>query len=133
MGGLRAILKTKRNEKELYDERILGCGEFVTNVLERIELGESEISRNKRSLKTIDSLLYKLSKYYDVEKEMITSTRVKSVVNARRLFIYFGSQYFDKSLTEMGRLLGISQQAASYAYQKGRELELKEKISVTIF
>lgn len=89
--------------------------------------------KNKKSIGTIDSLLERLSNYYDVEKEAIISTRVRRVINARRLFVYYGSQYFGESFTEMGRWLDISQQGASYAYGKGREIDKKEKISISIF
>jgi hypothetical protein len=72
--------------------------------------------------------LEKLIRYFNVEKEVILRTRFKSVKITRYLFVYFS-----KSLTHIGKLLGLSHQAASHAYQKGSEIEKKENISTQIF
>ena len=43
-----------------------------------------------------------------LDKNDIIKTRVKGVKEARYLFIFMGSEYVKKSVTEIGTILGIT-------------------------
>ncbi|MBI4846817.1 MAG: hypothetical protein HY810_10175 [Candidatus Omnitrophica bacterium] len=38
------------------------------------------------------------------------------------MLVYLGNKYLGKSVTEMGQMLGITQEAASIAKEKGRQI-----------
>lgn len=69
-----------------------------------------------------------LSDYYEVKNNEILGTRSKAVREARSVLAYFSSLYLDKRVTEIGRMLGITQAAASIAKRKGREIFLRDKL-----
>ena len=80
----------------------------------------------------IDDLLMWISKYYRVDREEILKSRTKIVRESRSLFVFMSCEYLRKSVTEMGRMLGITQEAASIAKKRGRrifeEYNLEQKI-----
>jgi chromosomal replication initiation ATPase DnaA len=124
MGGLAAVLSTKGKNRQEYDERILGQGSFVGEVLKKV--GEEE--KAERAIKDMDDLLDKISKYYGVTKEDILKSRTKSVREARSLLVFMGCEFLKKSGKEMGDILKITTEAASIARRKGRELDEREGI-----
>ena len=120
-GGMENTLKAgyaKKNDRQNYDERILGTGNFVDDVLERLESGEKE----KKFFHGMDDLLGRLSGYYRVEKNDIVNNRTKGVREARNVLVYLGNVYLGESMTAMGRLLRIKQSAASQARGKGQKV-----------
>ena len=125
LGGMTETMKVKRDEKQMYDERILGSGDFVEDVLSRMETEETR----QRPFRNIEALLTRLALYYGVCKEEILNSRTKAVREAREVFIYLGNAYLGASLTTLGKLLKVSQSAASQARQKGRQLvKIKELV-----
>ena len=116
MGGLGAVLMS--DEKQMYDERILGNSDFVNNVLEQFE----QIDKKKKYFKDLNDLLNKLSKYYKVSCEDILKTKTKEVRLARIALVYFANEYLGISATSVGKLMGITQAAASMLKKKGRTL-----------
>lgn len=113
-GGIKAVLMS--GEKQMSDERILGDGDFVNNVLEQME----EIDEKKKHFKNLSDLLKKLSKYYNVDGEDILKTKTKKVRGARIALVYYANEYLGISATSVGKLMGISQVAASMLKRKGR-------------
>jgi len=116
MGGIKAVLMC--DEKQMYDERILGNSEFVNNILEQLE----QIDEKKRYFKDLSDLIKKLGKYYEVSYEDILKTRTKEVRDARIVLVYLANEYLGINVTSVGRLMGISQAAASMLRKKGRKL-----------
>jgi len=127
-GGKWAVRKRKADEREMYDDRILGEGDFVEKVLEMAE----EDDKEQREIKSIDDLLKRVSQYYRVAKEDILDTREKSVREARKITVYMGSKYLGKTMVEMGRLLGITKEASSIAKKGGREIFKKGRLKSQI-
>lgn len=116
IGGLGAVLMS--NEKQMFDERILGNSDFVNNVLEQLEQTDGK----KRYFKDLNDLLNKLSKYYKVSCEDILKTKIKEVRLARIALVYFANEYLGISATSVGKLMGITQAASSMLKKKGRTL-----------
>jgi len=115
-------------EMQMSDERILGDGNFVNDVLERM----GEIDKEKKHFKNLGDLLNKLSQYYKVEPQDILKTKTMRVREARMALVYYANKYLDISATSAGKTLGISQAAASMLRKKGRgrfkENDLVEKL-----
>ena len=126
--GLREVLKRKKEDREQYDERILGGGEFVEEVLEQTEKQEG----NRKKIKTMGELLERLGRSYGVTTEAILKTRAKRVREARDMFVYLGREYLGKSVTELGRTLGIQQGSASDAVKRAREIKGREEIEASL-
>ena len=115
-GGINAVLMC--DEKQMSDERILGNSEFVNNVLEQLE----QIDEKKKYFKDLSDLIKKLSKYYKVSYEDILKTKTKEVRAARIALVYLANEYLGINATSVGKLMGISQAAASMLKKKGRKL-----------
>ena len=128
-GGLRVLLEKRRiGDRQLYDERMLGGGEFVEEVLNKVE----EEEKIGKRIKGEEELIKRLAKYYGVGEDEIKNTRMKKVREARQMFIYLGYSQLGKTVTELGKHLGISQTAASKAMCVGRGIEAKKKIVESI-
>jgi len=122
LGGLEEAAKANPNDKQMYDERILGSGEFVGEVLGRLEAEDNQ----KKIFKNLDDLLTRAARYYKVEIDDIIQTRAKKVREARNILVFLGNACLGKSVTEMGKFLKIKASAASQANQKGRRI-VREK------
>ena len=116
-GGIGEAIERRQEDKEMYDDRILGDGDFVEGVLGRID-GK----RSDKKFKNIVYLIESLSKYYEVEGKDIIESRKKKVREARSVLVYIGNKYLGKSVTAMGQMLGITQEAASIAKEKGERI-----------
>ncbi|MBI4652073.1 transposase [Candidatus Desantisbacteria bacterium] len=124
MGGFSKALKTRGKDRQEYDERILGQGSFVGEVLKK----SGQEKKAARTIKDIDDLLDKISRYYGVTQKDILKSRVKRVREARCLLVFMGCEFLKKSGKEMGEILKITTEAASIARRKGSELADSEGI-----
>ncbi|MCK5493307.1 MAG: transposase, partial [Candidatus Omnitrophica bacterium] len=124
MGGLQELEKRSKDEKDMYDERILGGGSFVEEVFAQLD----EKEKSRLSIKGVKDLVGRLARYYKVEEKQIIKSRTKCVREARQVFIYLGYEYLNKSLTELGQYIGIGQTAASKAFVLGRRLAEEKKL-----
>ena len=122
-GGMDNVLNRRKENREIYDERILGDGTFVEGIIKKTE------SEEKKEAKVWDlnKIIAVVSKYYKKDKAEVLNSRMKGVRSARDLIIYLGVIYLGKSLTEMGELLGIRRSAASVAMYRIKERIEKEK------
>lgn len=124
-GGIKALRTRKNDDREAYDERILGNGSFVQDVLDTID-GEDRI---RKSAGSIDYLLRKIGDYYKIPPDVIVNTRQWRAREARDVFVYMGKQHMGESLTDMGKRVGILQGSASAAFQRGRLLDEETSIA----
>jgi len=49
------------------------------------------------------------------------------------MFVYLGNLCLGKNITELGKIPGISQTAASMARKRGREIEVKKRVAEKIY
>ena len=117
-GGLEKLMRRDKEDREMYDERILGNGGFIEDVY--AEIGREE-SRNV-TIKGTEELLDKISKYYGKNKSDIIEGPSRGVRGARSVFIYIGYKYLGKRITELGDRLRIGQSAASMAMKRGKKI-----------
>jgi len=117
-GGIVNVLKRGQGEREMYDERILGRGDFVEQVYKKIESKEN----NRKQFKTEKEVLGRLSRYYKIAEEGILKGKSKRSREARSLYIYLGNRYIGESATELGKRIGIKQSCASILRKKGEML-----------
>ena len=123
-GGLDKVLQMGKDKGQSYDERILGSGEFVEDVLGRLEAEDS----TKKLFKNIDDLLERVSLYYKIEKSEIINTNTIRVRDARNIFVYLACDVLRCTATEAGRVLKITQSSASRYRKKGQAIEKEQGI-----
>lgn len=123
-GGMANVMKIGKEERQGYDERILGSGSFVDKVLSLVETEENE----KRVFTSMDNLLERLERYYNVSKKDILNSRTKVVREAKNVLVYLGNAYLGESMTAMGKILNIKQSAASQSRRKGQEVVANKSI-----
>ena len=120
LGGWVEAIRRPVSKRELGDERVLGGGSFVEDVLDQCGQGK------ERSFDGVDDLLARICCCYGVEEEALLRTKCAQVREARSVFIFFSVQNLRMSVTEAGSLLGIGRAAASLAMSRGMAIE-KEK------
>jgi hypothetical protein len=89
-GDKRALLRRKREERELSDERILGSGDFVAEILEK-----SEKRYQKMPLKppTLQDLTCKVARQTGLSlKVLLSGTRDRKVSRARAIISYLAAK-----------------------------------------
>lgn len=129
-GGMQEVLGNRSaGIREMYDERILGSGNFVERVYKK--LGEKDIRLSKT--KDIKTLIKKIALYYGVKEDEIIKTRKKDVRKARNVFVYFANKYFGETGENIAKVLGIGSGAVSIAKEKGRQICQDERIEKIVF
>ena len=123
--GIRAL----RQMKEYWrgDERILGDGDFVNEVL---KAAEENMVRKEKLLREgweIGRLAGRISKEFGVsKKELKSKSRAGILPTARGVLCFLGTHELSISGTEIARYLDVSRPAVSYLIKRGG-IYLKEK------
>jgi hypothetical protein len=105
------------------DERILGEGEFIENVL---RTSEEELERRYR-LRTqgydLERLIRRVGEVTGIEPNRIGARgRYADVVEARSLLCYWAVRELGVSATELARKFGMTQPAVSISVKRGENL-----------
>ena len=125
-GDKRTLLRRKREERELSDERILGSGDFVGKVLaESNEIYEMK-TRNRISL---DDLILKVATNVDLDMEDLKSSkRNRKVSYARAVISYLAVNQLRCSASEVARKLRISGMGVGKCVDRGKKTLDKAEI-----
>jgi REP element-mobilizing transposase RayT/lambda repressor-like predicted transcriptional regulator len=123
-GGWEA-LKALRREKayQRSDERILGDGDFVSQVLE--EAREALEKRHALRAKGIDlnKIALRVSELMGVQPEDVWAKgKYPRIVDARGLFCYWAVRELGVSMANMARQLGLSIPAISKSVRRGQQI-----------
>ena len=118
-GGLRRVVKTGIDkEPHIYDERVLGSGEFVQELL-----GESLISSSDPSILPLEILVEKVAKVFGVTVEEIRQPgRGKAVTDARSLISYLGFKRMGYTGEAVARIIGITRSGVCRRSTFGEDL-----------
>ena len=120
-GGNKAgLLGRKKEERERGDERILGSGNFVGNVLS----GSDDIER-PRTLRKIplSELVKKISSLLETEyDEVLSGNRRQKNCRARALISFVASKSMGYKFNEIAGILDIHPVTAGRCAEKGRKL-----------
>lgn len=127
-GGLKEVLRRNKDDKEMYDDRLLGKGDFVEDVLRKTNM----LDQQKCKIKGPQELLKQVSRYYNISTQVILETREHRAREARDIFLYMGRKYLGQSITHLGGMLNLKQSAASVAIKRARNLKLLNMIEKDI-
>ncbi len=118
-GDKRALLRRKREERELSDERILGSGDFVNEIL--MKAGE-KWEKGKEKRMPLAQLIEKVASHLDLKEESISSTsRRREISEARSIVSYLAINEMGYSASEVGRALSINRENASRGAARGKK------------
>ena len=115
-GGLGAVRGRKAGEKEVYDDRILGDGDFVETALKETEnIGKADTGREE---------ILKEAEQISGEKPglIFNGGRARAAVKIRAVYCFLSCEKRGLKGTDLMRELGLSSGAISYLCRMGRGL-----------
>jgi putative transposase len=114
-GGREQIALRSREEWEKRDERILGSGDFVEEILKT-----REPPKEKRK-SDLAGILEAVARKWEITPEQVLSrSRARNISQARREFFLLAHEEGGGSITELGRLCGVTHSAVKQAMEKAR-------------
>jgi putative transposase len=131
-----ATIKAGRNfgMRIMGDERILGNGDFVQSVLNRVkEQYELKTLARVKGL-TLETLMELVAKQLGlVSADVLSTGRKRAVSRARAIICALATQYLGISGRELSRRLHLSPSAISKLVQRGRGYALTEDLAGAFF
>lgn len=119
--GIEALRREKSYQRS--DERILGDGDFVTEVLAQ---AEEELERRhalRASGMDLNQIARRVSEVMGMEqKELWAKGRYAWIVDARSLFCFWAVRELGVSMSSLGREFGISVPAISKSVKRGQQI-----------
>lgn len=112
-GSLSEVMARKKDEREMYDDRILGNGDFVSAVLDQYDA--SLVSKN---IFDFNELRVAVKEYFGLGNTDHIKTRTKANQEARDIFTFVARTYLHKSLVSIGRELNINRSAVCMAVRR---------------
>ena len=124
LGGIgRAVLAKLGKEKQMYDQRILGDGNFVEGLLKKTEDKEEKVPRI-----SIDEVIKKVCKIYKVKVErLIKRKKQKGLYKIKAIVINIGIDKLGISGSSLARKLGLGKSRISKLNRLGEILVRKEQ------
>jgi putative transposase len=118
-GGLRRSCRLTGEEglEQSFDDRVLGSGDFVDQILQAEESGPPAIKLSPAALISRVAMLFDLP-----PTELLLRKRNRPVAEARSVFCYLAVREMGVSGVEVGRLLKISRAGVSFAASRGEVL-----------
>lgn len=128
-GMFGVILDRSAGIREQADDRVLGTGEFVENILKSIEKKEEIKVKTKKEL-TIGQLIKNASSYFEVsERQLRGKSSFRKLTKARAVLVSLAVEYLDMNSSKIREELGLSFSGISRLYYKGEKI-LKENLGI---
>ena len=130
MGTWSEVLALRRRgEKQAYDQRILGDGEFVETVLSEIdEIGKDNLRLAPKQI-SVSSLAEKVCKAHKISiGELRSGSRRHEIVEARRILSFLAVKELGYCGAEVARYLGVTTSCVTRAISSGKGPKRKDYI-----
>lgn len=130
LGGWSEVLALRvRGERQVSDQRVLGDGEFVEQVLSEMDEMSKENLRIRGKEINLSELAKKVCDVDGVSMgELRSGSRRKPIVNARSVFSWLAVKELGYSGAEVARFLGVTTSCITRAVSSGEELETKRHL-----
>ena len=128
MGGWSAVLANRRRgEREVSDQRILGDGDFVKQVISGLDdLVKTNLRLSGQRI-DIRALVEKVSEKYNVSiGELQSGGRRKAVAKARHAMSWIGVRELGYSGAEVARYLGVTNSCVTRLISSGKEQDIDD-------
>ena len=123
LGGWDAVKKMGKRDRERIkgDERILGNSDFVLQILEEANEEFNRYFEMKRLGYDLNTLEKRVCNLFELERDDIYSkSREKVKADARGVFCYWAVRELGYKLTELAKLLNMTQPGVGYAVKRGK-------------
>jgi putative transposase len=127
--GVRALKESRNYQKG--DERILGDGAFVKEVLASADEGFRDKYRLKVEGYSLDRLIDRVSEITKLtRKQILDSARDRKRTEARGILCFWATDTLGVTQTELAGILKLTQSAISHAAKRGRILVENNSYSI---
>jgi REP element-mobilizing transposase RayT len=122
-GGIENVQNRSRKERERYDDRVLGDGEFVESILRRAEEYEQVAEKTKKDReKQFEKLTHNVCHRLKIAPSLMGSgSRAPKVVQARMIINYLATNVLGYSGVRLSEIHGVSRPAVSQSIPKGEK------------
>ncbi len=123
-GGWASVKALRRSgEYRRGDERILGDGEFVKEVLSQAEEQFQQKYRMRAEGYDLKKLIERVAEIMEMRsEEIIDSERDRKRIQARSILCFWGTDRLGISQTQLAQILNLTQPAISHAVRRGRAI-----------
>ena len=131
-GGWSAVKALRKNAARMKsDERILGDGDFVENVLKKAQESLERKYKFDAQGYDFDWLVNRVAQCLSIEpKDVLTRGKYKQTVKARSLLCYWGTQELGMTTVELAKKLNLAQPTVSQSAMRGRKIVLEEGLKL---
>lgn len=128
MGGWSAVLaKRRRGERQVADQRILGDGDFVNQVISRLDDLVKKNLRLSGQRIDIEILAAKVCERYNVSMgELRSGGRRRAVVRARAAMSWIGVRELGYSGADIAKYLGVSNACVTRVVSSGKKPDVDD-------
>ena len=132
VGGWSAVKSLRKaGAFQKGDERILGDGEFVENVLSQAKAASERKYRLKAKGINVDSIAARVGEIMGIDPAQIWAPgKQPKVVRARSLLCYWATSELGISQVWLSKKLGLSQAAVSLSVARGRQIVSQETCEI---
>jgi hypothetical protein len=118
-GWSQVLAMRRRGQKQEFDERILGSGDFVTKVLKEADERHLRQIRNKRSGRTIQMIIDEECRNRGISlRELIGGNKRRKVSDARALIALRSREELGLSSAEIARHVGVNTSSIARAIER---------------
>lgn len=119
LGGIgRAIISKLGKEKQMYDQRILGGGNFVEGILKKTETKEEKIPRIN-----IDEVIKKICRIYNIKTaKLLNRKNQKGLYKIKSIVVNIGIDRLGISGSSLARKFGLTRSSISRLNKLGEVL-----------
>jgi len=131
-GGWSAVKALRRSGAyQKGDERILGDGDFVNDVLCQAEEQLQKKYRIQSEGYDLEKLIERVAEITEMSRDKIMdSGKERKSVQARSILCYWATDSLGMSQTKLAKILKLSQPAVNQAVRRGRELVKAQSYSL---
>lgn len=121
LGGWSRVLSVRaKGEKEEYDSRILGSGDFVRGIMQEADENLSRQLKYRREKTSVEGIIRKMCKEAGIKEEELRGRgQRRRVSEARAKIALFLCREMGLSMAEIARNLGVGTSAIAMAIRKG--------------
>ncbi len=115
-GGREQLARRRKDEREPGDERVLGSGLFVEEIL------RAQSKPPIRTRQNFERILEEVCKGCGILREQVLSpSRIRRISRGRRMFFLRAHEEAGESMAALGRLCGLTHTGVRAAIEKARE------------
>jgi hypothetical protein len=127
--GVKALRRSGAYQKG--DERILGDGDFVSEVLSQADEQFQQKYRLQAEGYDLGKLIDRVAEIMEMNTEQIMEPgKDRKRAQARSILCYWATDRLGISQTQLARILGLTQPAISQAVHRGKALVKKQSYSL---